>query len=116
MSKKITLKSGATVTLKDPSELKVKDRKALMLASNSDSQAERSIAIGDALLKIIIEDWSFNLLIPSVRAESIDELDIPDYLELMKHTGEMTEIIFPDFRDTDDNIKNPDSPKENLTA
>jgi hypothetical protein len=116
MSKKITLPSGATVTLKEADGLKVKDRKRLMLAGDIESKAERGIAIGNAMLATLIEDWSYDLLIPSVKEDSIDELTIPDYVALMKETDSLIKEIFPDFEDTDENRANPDSPKENLTA
>ena len=61
MSRKISLPSGATVTLKDASELKVKDRNRIMIAGDEGSQAQKGIAIGNALLAAIIEDWSLDL-------------------------------------------------------
>jgi len=72
MSKKITLPSGATVTIKDATELKVKDRNRIMRAGDAESQAEKGIAISNALLAAIIEDWSLDLLIPSVKIDSIE--------------------------------------------
>jgi hypothetical protein len=116
MSKKITLPSGATVTLKDAGDLKVKDRNRIMLAGNKDTEAEKGIAIGNALLAAIIEDWSYDLLIPSVKEETIEDLPIPDYVALMKETEDLTKDLFPDLNDTDENKLNPDSPLENSNA
>ena len=113
MSRKITLPSGATVTLKEAAELKVKDRNRIMLAGDEDTQAAKGIAIGNALLAAIIEAWSFDLLIPSVKVDSIEELSIPDYTALMKETENLTKELFPDLADTDENKLNPDSPLEN---
>jgi len=113
MSRKISLPSGATVTVKDSTELKVKDRNRIMRAGDKDTDAEKGIAIGNALLAAIIEDWSYDLLIPSVKEDSIEELPIPDYVVLMKETDTLTKELFPDLKDTDENRSNPDSPLEN---
>jgi len=116
MSNKITLPSGATVTLKDAKELKVKDRNRIMYAGDGDTSAKRGIAISNALLVTIIEDWSYDLLIPSVKEDSIEELPIPDYVALMKQTDSLTKELFPDLNDTDANRKNPDSPLDGSNA
>jgi len=116
MSKKITLPSGATVTIKDASSLKVKDRNRIMRAGDSENQAEKGIAIGNALLATIIEDWSYDLLIPSVKEDSIEELPIKDYVALMKETESLTKDLFPDLSDTDENKLNADSPLDGSNA
>ena len=110
---KLTLPSGATVTLKDPNSLKVKDRNRIMKAGDGGSAAERGIAISNALLAAIIEEWSYDLLVPSVKEESIEELPIPDYSLLVKETENYIKAIFPELADTDLNRLNPDSPLEN---
>ena len=116
MSKKITLTSGATVTIKDAADLKVKDRNRIMRAGDKDTSAEKGIAIGNALLSAIIEDWSYDLLVPSLKEESIEELPIKDYVELMKQTEDLTKDLFPDLADTDKNKLNPDSPLDGSNA
>jgi len=116
MSKKITLPSGATVTIKDALDLKVKDRNRIMIAGDNKTDAEKAIAIGNALLTAIIEDWSFDLLIPSVKADSIDELPIKDYVALMTETENLTKDLFPELEDTDTARLNPDSPLDSSNA
>jgi len=116
MSKQIKLPSGATVTIKEGSELRVKDRNVMMRANAIENKAERGIALGNAMLAVVIEDWSFDFMIPSVKEDSIEKLSIPDYLSLMKQTEDLTKEIFPEVADTDENRLNPDSPKDNLTA
>jgi hypothetical protein len=110
MSKKITLTSGATISIKDASDLKVKDRNRIMRAGDKQSDAEKGIAIGNALLSTIIVEWSYDLMIPSVKEDSIEELPIKDYVELMKYTEDLTKDLFPDLADTDKNRTNADSP------
>jgi hypothetical protein len=116
MSRKISLPSGATVTLKDASELKVKDRNRIMIAGDEGSQAQKGIAIGNALLAAIIEDWSLDLLIPSVKIDSIEELSIPDYTALMKETDTLTKELFPDISDSVENASDPKATTENSNA
>jgi len=116
MSKKINLPSGATVTVKDAVDLKVKDRNRIMRAGDSESQSERGIAIGNALLAAIIEDWSYDLLIPSVKIDSIEELPIKDYVELMKETDSLTKELFPDLTDSVENASDPKVITENSNA
>jgi hypothetical protein len=75
MSKKITLPSGATVTLKDPQNLRVKDRKRVLKSAETEGgDLSRALALGDALVAMLVESWSFDLLPPSVKMESLDEL------------------------------------------
>lgn len=116
MSRKITLPSGATVTLKEATELKVKDRNRIMLAGNDGSKAEKGIAIGNALLATVVEDWSYDLIIPSVKVESIDELSIADYTALMKETENLTKELFPELNDTVENATDPKVITENSNA
>ena len=116
MPRKITLPSGAIVTIKDTSNLKVKDRNRLMLAGDGRTDAEKGISIGNALLSIVIEEWTYDLLIPSVKVETIEELPIKDYVALMKETDDLVKDLFPDLKDTDENRQNPDSPLENSNA
>ena len=113
MSRKISLPSGATVTLKDATELKVRDRNRIMIAGDEGSQAQKGIAIGNALLAAIIEDWSLDLLIPSVKIDSIEELSIPDYTALMKETDTLTKELFPDISDSAENANDPKAVIEN---
>jgi hypothetical protein len=113
MARKITLPSGATVTLKEAAELKVKDRNRIMVAGDEGSQAQKGIAIGNALLATIIQEWSYDLIIPSVKVESIEELSIPDYTALMKETENLTKELFPDINDTPESASDPKATTEN---
>ena len=74
------------------------------------------IAIGNALLATIIEEWSYDLMIPSVKEDSIEELPIKDYVELMKQTDQLTKDLFPDLNDSDENKLNADSPLDDSNA
>jgi len=108
MSQQIKLPSGATATLKDPKTLKVKDRKRVLRASEVDGgELSKAIALSDALIAMLIEDWSFDLVIPSVKLETLDELDMADYDALVEMTKAAQEVLFPSLAKTDENEANP---------
>jgi hypothetical protein len=108
MSKQIKLPSGALVTLKDPKTLKVKDRKRVLRASEVEGgELSKAIALSDALIAMLIESWTFDLLIPSVKLDSLDELEMADYDALVEMTKEAQEVLFPSLAKTDENEANP---------
>lgn len=109
MSKQITLPSGAKVTLKDPSTLRVKDRKKVMKTADSTEGGDlsRALALGDALIAMMITEWSLDLPIPSVSLESLEELEMKDYDHLVEQTKEAQKVLFPSLADTPENESNP---------
>jgi len=114
MSKKITLPSGGTVTLRDPSEIRYKDRKKVIRASESETgELSKALALGDALIAVMVEDWSFGI-IPSVKIEALDDLTPADYDALVKETGNASEYLFPKLNETEANKADAESPLENL--
>lgn len=114
MSKVITLPSGATVTLKDPKTLRVKDRKAVLKSSEVEGgDLTRAMALGDALVAILIEDWSLDLPIPSVKIESLGELEMRDYDALVDEGKEVQNYLFPTLAETTENELDPKAITEN---
>jgi hypothetical protein len=108
MSKQIKLPSGATATLKDPKTLKVKDRKRVLRASEVDGgDLSKAMALSDSLIAMLVEDWSFDLIIPSIKLEALDELDMADYDALVELTKEAQEVLFPSLAKTDETEKDP---------
>jgi hypothetical protein len=108
MSKKITLPSGATVTLKDPQNLRVKDRKRVLKSAETEGgDLSRALALGDALIAMLVEDWSFDLLIPAVKIDNLDELEMKDYDALVEETKDAQKYLFPNLADTDENEADP---------
>jgi hypothetical protein len=108
MSKKITLPSGATVTLKDPSGLRVKDRKRVLKSAEIEGgDLSRALALGDALIAMLVEDWSFDLLIPAVKIDNLDELEMKDYDALVEETKDAQKYLFPNLSETDENEADP---------
>ena len=108
MSKKVTLPSGATVTLKDPTMLRVKDRKKVLRSAEVEGgDLSKALALGDALISMLIEEWSFDLIIPSVKTDTLDELTMADYDALVEHTKEAQKYLFPSIAETEENEKDP---------
>jgi len=108
MSKKVTLPSGATATLKDYSLLKVKDRKAVLKSTEVEGgDLTKSMALQDALIAMLVEEWSFDLPIPSVKVDSLDELSPTDFDALIEETKEAQKSLFPNIADTVENEADP---------
>ena len=108
MSKEVKLPSGAIVKLKDPSLLRVKDRKKVMKAGDSlEGDLSKALALGDAIIAMLVEEWSFNLIIPSVKLDTLDELEIADYDALVEATGEAQKALFPNIGKTNETEADP---------
>ena len=112
MAKKvITLPSGATVTLRDPATLRVKDRKKVFQnASKSEEGIMQALSLTDGLIAILVEEWSLDLIIPSVRIASIDEMEMPDYDALVEETKDAQKALFPQIAQTEETEKDGESP------
>jgi hypothetical protein len=108
MSKIITLPSGATVTLKDPSLLRVKDRNRVIKAGdNLEGDVAKGIAFSEALIACIVEEWSLDLLPPSVKLESLEEMEIPDYDALVEASQDLSKTLFPALGKTKETESDP---------
>jgi hypothetical protein len=115
MEKVIKLpKSGADVTLRDPMDLRQKDREKIWSLMDADSnQFVQAASTISALMSVIIKSWTLDLIIPSVQFKSLGELHMDDYDFLAEATQEYQKIIFPSFSAGEDN---PDSPLDNSNA
>ena len=108
MAKKITLPSGATVTLKDPSLLRVKDRKRVLKSAETEGgDLSKALALGDALIAMLIEDWSFEFLIPALKIDNLDELTMADYDALVEETKDAQKHLFPSLAETPETEADP---------
>ena len=116
-STKITLPSGATVTLKDPSGLRVKDRNRVIKAGDGlTGDIAKGLAFSEALIATIVEDWSYDLIIPSVKPESLEELEIADYDALVTASEEVSAILFPSLAKNDKNEADPKATTESSNS
>jgi hypothetical protein len=106
--KEITLPSGAKVKLKDPELLRVRDRKAVMRAGDKEEgDLAKALALGDAVVAMLVEEWDFDLIIPSVKISSLDELEIKDYDALVEATQEAQKALFPSLAKNEKNEADP---------
>lgn len=103
MSRIINLPSGQTATLRDPRSMKQKDRKALFV---KDDEAT-PLTMVDRMIALLIEEWSFDLLPPSVKIETLDELDIADYDMLQQQAEEALPLLFPRLGKTPETEADP---------
>lgn len=115
MSKQIKLPSGAGVVLRDPAELKVKDRKRVMKTADEAQGGDlgKALALSDALIAMLVVSWSFDLPIPAERLESVDELSMADYDFLVEATKEAQKSLFPSLAETTENETDPKANTEN---
>lgn len=111
MSKKITLPSGATATLKDYTSLRIKDRKAVLKATDVEGgELTKSMALQDALIAMLVEDWSYEFPVPSVDINSLGELFPADFDALIDETKDAQKSLFPNLTDTPENEADPKAP------
>jgi len=107
MSKVITLPSGATVKLRDPETLLIKDRnKVMALAGEQVTEVTQSIAMVDGLIAVSVIEWSFDLIPPAIRLASLGELTPRDYQVLSEEALKAQDYLFPNIAEG-----NPDDPK-----
>jgi hypothetical protein len=117
MSKKLTLPSGATVTFRDPKTLRVKDRRRLMTTVDGvEGDLAKALALSDALISMLVEDWSFDLIIPSAKLESLDELEMADYDYLVEETKDAQKYLYPSLAETEETAKDPKASTANSNA
>jgi len=113
--KEITLPiTKATVKLRDPKTIKQKDRKlAFRTMSKEDEGVMRGVVLIDALIAILVEDWTLDLVIPSINIEILDELELADYDALQEEALAAQKVLFPNPTKDDETVKDPKAPTTN---
>jgi hypothetical protein len=107
MSKIINLPSGATATIRDPRTLKQKDRQKVLVSVNADNNVAAAVSFTDSAIAILVEEWSFDLIPPNVKIESLGELSIADYDALADAANEGIQFLFPQLRQTAETEADP---------
>lgn len=110
---KVELPSGGWVTFKDPATLRVKDRKKVLRNANGEEGLMQALSLVDGLIAILVEEWSFELPIPSIRINSLDELQMPDYDVMAEEAGKAQKMLFPQLGKSPESERDVDSPFEN---
>lgn len=108
--KKITLPSGGWVTFKDPSTLRVKDRKKVLRNASGEEGLMQALSMVDGLIAILVEEWSFEMPIPSIKISVLDELEMPDYDVMAEEAGKAQKSLFPQLAKTELSESDPESP------
>jgi hypothetical protein len=116
MSKTITLPSGNTAVIRDAKSLKHKDRAKALAAINGDNAYAQTESIMSAVISMLVESWSFDLIIPSIAPASLGELSLADYDALVIEAAEAQKELNLAFTSTRESESNPDSPFENSNA
>ena len=106
MSKVITLPSGATVKLRDPATLLMKDRNKVLSVANEQEGMMQAVALQNGLIAVMVVEWSFDLIPPSIKLNSLDELTPLDYTALSEEAIKAQDYLFPNITEG-----NQDDPK-----
>lgn len=107
MAKTITLPSGASVILRDANMIKQGDRRKVYANINEDGGIQSGMAVIDAVISVMIESWTLDLIPPSVKIESLDELTIPDYDALQDEATNFMSALFPALNKTPEGEADP---------
>jgi len=113
MSKEVVLPSGAKATIKDAKTLKVKDRNKVYASAATGEGIMQAIGLIDGIIAISVEAWSFDLILPSIKIESLGELDLADYDALKTASEEAQNVLFPALAKTIEAEQDPKALIEN---
>lgn len=106
----IKLPSGGWARFKDPNTLRVKDRKKVLRNANDQEGLLQAMSLIDGLIAILIEEWSFEMPIPSIKIQALEELTMPDYDTLAEEATKVQKVLFPKLTETDETKADVDSP------
>lgn len=106
MNKSLKLPSGNTVTFRDPKTLKQKDRRKIYV--DGEVTVKNGLAMMENIMSILIEEWTFDLILPSISLDSLGELGLEDYDVLNDYATEALATLFPRL---DKNAENEADPK-----
>ena len=107
-NKTITLPSGATVVVRDPLTVKQGDRrKVFSKVKQDDVSFDTTMEVSYAVIGIMVESWTLDLLPPSVKPEILDELSLPDFDVLQEEATEFMKALFPNLAKTEESDSDP---------
>lgn len=107
---KIELPSGGWAIFKDASTLRVRDRKKVLRNASSEEGLMQALTLVDGLIAILVEEWSFDFPIPSIKINVLEDLTMPDYDVLAEEAGKAQKILFPQLTKNDATEADVDSP------
>lgn len=116
MAKIIKLPSGNTATVKEQKEYSLKDRKQVLrdLKTEDLDNVGNMMDILERVIVVSVTDWSFELIPPNIKQESLDSLDLADSDTLFKFAREILPSLMPQLDDkgdgeVDPKVSTPDS-------
>jgi hypothetical protein len=121
MSKVIKLPSGNTATWKDRIDYTLKDRKYVLRDVRQD-ELDNIVNMMDVLEKVVVvsvTDWSFELLPPHVKAESLESpsISLPDIDRLLSEARDSLVSLMPNLTTADDGeVADPKATKPDSNA
>lgn len=116
-NKTISLPSGATVEIRDPLTIKQGDRRKVYSVINGETgitDFKSGMQVVDAVIGVMVLSWSLDLIPPSVKLDSLDELSIPDYDALQEEATQYMKNLFPALGKTVETEADPKAPIENF--
>ena len=116
----LDLPSGGGVVLRDPLELREKDRRAVLEHIETPDQRMRAaLDFVDGIIAMLVESWTIPYLpgapIPKVDLSVLGELTVRDKMALDEAIEPAREVLFPP-KDTADNAMEPGSPTRPASA
>lgn len=110
----LTLPSGATVTLRDVKTIKSGERDRAFRGMDVVDAAEMDLimSLSWRVAALMITEWSFDLLPPNVKLESLDELDLDDADALRSAIMPFVNQLTPKFNKTPLGDADPKAPTE----
>jgi TatA/E family protein of Tat protein translocase len=79
-------------------------------ASKEDEGIMQALSFADGLIAILVESWTLDLVLPSVKISVLDELEMADYDFLTEETKEVQKVLFPKLDKTDETEQDVESP------
>lgn len=115
-SKQIELPSKNWVKFRDPDTLKVKDRKKIFKYADGKEGITQAMALMEGIIAVLVEEWSFEMPIPSIKINSIEELTMADYDVIQKEVQELQQKLFPSITETAESQADDNSPFDKSNA
>lgn len=114
----VTLPSGAEVVLRDPREMRARDKRYVVDHMRDDTSTRgRVLDVFDGTIAMLVEKWDVHYLpnapLPRDHLPILDELTIPDYDKLQEVVGPAVELLFPTAKSEDAGTPGTPTPPAN---
>ena len=119
MSNIVKLPSNNTATWKDADSYTLKDRKFVLrgLKQEDLNDLTNILDVLERIAVVSITEWSFELIPPNIRPESLDQLSLTDIDALMRESRVRLPKLMPDLIEPEDGeVADPKADTPNLDA